>query len=903
MSAALRSAIATAAAALALLGVWAAPALAEGEADKFAVESVSASLSDKQAGAHADMTIAVKLTRNGNSPYANIQNLEVKLPPGVIGNPQAVPRCSAEQLGSGPGTSACPFESQVGMTSVRTTQPFANVFDEPVYNMVAPKGTDVVARLGFIAAAYPTFVNLRIDPTDYSVIATAEGVSAATGLSEAVTTIWGVPAAAEHDEERITPEEAIHGGAPAAGRSVSTPEVPFLSNPTDCSLAREVKVSARSYQLPGQPSRMSAPFPPISGCGNLNFEPSFTTALSNPEAAAPTGLDTELTVPQDESPQGLSTSTLKSARVTLPEGFAINPAAGDGLVACSAEQVGYGLNVAANCPSAAKIGSIEADVPALEDTLHGSVYQRTPEPGQLFGLWVVADEMGVHLKLPARIEANPVTGQLTTVFDGVAGLGGLPQVPVAGLKLNVFGGPRAPLSTPGCGTYLTDFSFAPWSGRAPAQGKAPMSVTVGCGKGGFDPKLSAGTLNPAAGAFSPFAMTLTREDGEANPQSLSVTLPQGLLAKLGGVELCPEAVAPSGACPAASRVGDVTAATGLGGAPLWVPQPGKSPTALYLSGPYKGAPYSVIAVVPAQAGPFDLGTVVTRATIAVDPKSAVATITTDPLPQILEGVPVTYRTLHVDVDRPNFTLNPTGCKPKEIEATLTATNGQSANPSDGFQATGCSGLGFKPRLSIKLKGGTRRGQFPALRAVVRPRAGDANFSSAAVTLPKSAFLEQAHIRTICTRVQFNAGAGFGAECPQASIYGKARATTPLLDQPLRGPVYLRASSHPLPDLVVALSGPIKVELSSRIDSVGGGIRSTFAQIPDAPVSEFVLEMQGGQKGLIVNSRDLCKSTNRAEAVLGGQNGRSSETRPVVGASGCGKGAKAKRRAARSASHR
>jgi hypothetical protein len=236
--------------------------------------------------------------------------------------------------------------------------------------------------------------------------------------------------------------------------------------------------------------------------------------------------------------------------------------------------------------------------------------------------------------------------------------------------------------------------------------------------------------------------------------------------------------------------------------------------------------------------------------------------------------------------RPNFTLTPTGCGPKEIKASLRASNGQSANLSDGFQATNCAKLGFKPKLSIKLKGGTKRGDFPALRAVVTPRAGDANFAGAAVTLPHSAFLEQGHIRTICTRVQFAAGAGFGSQCPKGSIYGKAKATTPLLDQPLEGPVFLRSSNHNLPDLVVALSGPIDVELSSRIDSVKGGIRSTFIDVPDAPVSKFILEMQGGQKGLIVNSRDLCVHKSRGDAVLEGQNGRVSETRPVLGTVKC-----------------
>ncbi|HEX6204351.1 MAG TPA: hypothetical protein VFZ29_00900, partial [Solirubrobacterales bacterium] len=398
MSAALRTAIATVSVA-ALLGVWASPASAAEEFDKFAVESVSASLSSTQAGKHADMTLGVKLTRDGNTPYALVRDLEFELPPGVIGNPQAIETCTAEQLGDSSENSACPFESQVGTTLVRVVQPVPGVFKEPIYNMVPPKGTDIVARLGFIAVGWPAFINIRVDPVDFGLVATAEGVPSASGLSEAVSTIWGLPSDPAHDEDRITPKEAIFGGAPVGGRSI-TPGKPFFSNPTDCSLDRSVQVTARSYQLPDQPSSKVASFPPITGCGKLSFAPSFTTALTNPEAFAPTGLDTELTVPQDESPQGLSSSTMKSARVVFPQGIAINPAAADGLEGCSEEDVNFGENVDADCPDAAKIGTIEAEVPALEKTLHGAVYQRTPEPGRLFGLWLVADEQGVHLKLP-----------------------------------------------------------------------------------------------------------------------------------------------------------------------------------------------------------------------------------------------------------------------------------------------------------------------------------------------------------------------------------------------------------------------------------------------------------------------------------------------------------------------
>jgi hypothetical protein len=865
-----------------VFGATAAVAVAAEEFDKFAIESASVDLSNRQAGAHADLTIGLRLTREGNAPYALPRDIEIKLPPGVIGNPQGIPRCTVNELGNGAGDSACPFESQVGMTEIRVLQPHAGVYDEPVYNMPPPKGGEVVARLGFIAAGWPAFINIRIDPTDYSVISTVEGVPSIAGLSEATTTLWGVPASPVHDEDRVTPFEAANGGAPSEGREINTPEAPFISNPTDCSLERDVRITARSYQLPERPSTVEVPFPPISGCGKLQFAPTFTATLTNPEAAAPTGIETELVIPQDETPGGLATSTMRSARVTLPEGVTINSAAADGLEACSADQVGYGTSESSHCPEAAKIGSVSIDVPALEDTLQGAVYQRTPEPGHMFRFWVVSDEQGVHLKLPAEIEANPFTGQLTTVFNGIESLGGLPQVPFSSLKLDVFGGPRAPLATPSsCGNYLTHYSFSPWSGMPAVEGDAAMEIHSGCDLGGFSPKLTAGSLVSLGGRFSPFVFTLSREDGEGNPQKIALHMPPGLLAKLKGVPLCPDGAAAAGSCPADSKVGSVAASSGVGGAPLWIPQPGKAPTAAYLSGPYRGAPYSVVSVVPAQAGPFDLGLVVNRAAISIDPKTTQASIVTDPLPQMLEGVPVTYRTLHVSVDRPEFTLNPTSCAAKKVTATVTAADGRTAEPSDGYQATGCSKLGFKPKLSLRLKGGTRRGSFPALRAVLTPRTGDANIAAAAVTLPHSAFLEQGHIRTICTRVQFNAGAGFGAQCPKGSIYGKAKAISPLIGEPLQGPVYLRSSNHPLPDLVMALHGPIDIELSGRIDAVNGGIRSTFAMVPDAPVSKFILEMQGGKKGLIVNSRNLCGHPSRADTVFQGQNGRTSEGRPVV----------------------
>ena len=420
------------------------------EFDKYKLEAVSTELSSTQAGAHADFTVDFELSENTaeNRPWGLTRDVIVHLPPGMIGNPQPFPRCTLAQLGETPEESECPQDSQVGLSEVTVAGQINSTVQEPVYNMTSPGG-DVVARLGLFGGLYPALINVRIDPDDYSLIAALESAPAAAELISARTTLWGVPAAKSHDEERLTPAEAAHPELPPGGRPSGQPEVPFLSNPTDCSLAREITVTVRSYQVPDAPSTMSAPFPQISGCEKLDFKPTFTATATNSEAFAPTGLDAIVRIPQNEAPLGNATSTLRGATVTLPQGFTVNPAAGDGLAACSAAEIGFGTTNPSACPAASKIGSAELEVPALEHTLKGAIYQRTPEPGHLLRFWLATDEQGVHLKLPAEIEANPLTGQITTHFDGIASLGGNPQVPVEVVRLHIFGGPRAPLATPG----------------------------------------------------------------------------------------------------------------------------------------------------------------------------------------------------------------------------------------------------------------------------------------------------------------------------------------------------------------------------------------------------------------------------------------------------------------------
>jgi hypothetical protein len=841
---------------------------AAADPSEYGFESVAASESTYQAGGHPDFTTTFALKANsGGEPFATTRNLDVELPPGLIGNPSAYPPCTNAQFQS----LSCPTASQVGIAHVSVFG-FFPVF-EPIY-LLKPPSEDVVARLAFVAFQFPTYVDIHVrSESDYGLTASLTGLSGVGRIKEATTTLWGVPSATAHDTERITPIEGLFGQFPLeTPRPSGLAPTVFMTNPTTCGAPQQVGFRSDTYALPGLVATAIAPLPVISGCEKLGFEPSLSATPTTRAAASPSGLDVDLSIPQNEEVNGVATSELRDATIALPKGMTLAAGATDGLEACSAQEVGYKVSPppAAHCPDASKIGTVEFDAPALSRTLQGSVYQRTPEAGNLFRIWLVADELGVHVKIPGDIHLDPETGQVTTLFVDN------PQIPVRQLKLHFKGGPRGVLATPSsCGTYSTHYEFIPWSGNGAVSGEAPMTIDQGCATGGFRPKLAAGTTNPTAGRFSPLAVDLTRTSREQNLAELEVEMPPGLLAKLAGVDLCSQGQAANAACPASSQVGTTTIAAGPGTSPLWIPQPGKAPTAIYLAGPYKGEPYSLVVRTPGQAGPFDLGTVVVRAAIDVDPESTEVTVKSDPLPQFLQGVPVSYRTLHLDINRPDFSLNPTSCDPMAVKASLRSVAGAIAKPSDRFQVGSCGQLAFKPRLSLRLRGKTHRGGFPGLRATLKMPKG-ANIARAAVALPHSEFLEQAHIGTVCTRVQFAV-----RSCPEASVYGRAKAVTPLLDEPLEGPVYLRSSSHELPDLVADLRGQIDVVLDGRIDSVNGGIRTVFSSVPDAPVSRFTLTMRGGSKGLLVNSTALCHAPHRAVAKFRGHNGRTRVMHPLL----------------------
>ncbi len=846
---------------LALSGLWLLVASSSGAAeyDKYDIAHFDAELSSNQAGAHPDLTLRFQIAQDPNSqeasdgqhrPYALTKDVGISLPPGVLGNLNAVDACSAVEfanakLESAPG---CPLSSQIGLAEVHIT---VGVFFEPIY-MLEPNG-DEVARIGFYVGNAASSTGLKIRSNgDYGVEATTEGISSSVGLQEVATTLWGVPAASSHNNERLTVLEGIEQRTTSPSRASGGKLAPFLTNPTTCGQPLSVSIRADSYQEPGVWHEKSDSLGSIEGCGSLEFSPRFSLTPTEPLAGSVSGADALLAIPQNEAVNGFATSQLRNAVIRLPEGVAISPTAAEGLEACSADEVGLGSLMPQHCPEASKIATVTIDSPSLERPVQGAVYQRTPAPGHLTRAWLTVDELGVHAKIPGEFLLDPSTGQITSVFLET------PQVPIREFNLHFKGGPHGVLATPlACGTYQTTFALTPWAGGKDAVGTTPMTFDRNCDVGGFSPRLNAGAVNPAGGAFSAFVTDLLAGSGEQNLAGLSLTLPPGVLAKVAGVALCPDAAAPSGACPPESQIGTTNVATGPGSSPLWIPQPGKDPTAIYLGGPYRGGPYSLIVKTPAQAGPFDLGDVVVRVSLRVDPTTAQVTAVSDPLPQILEGVPVTYRDVHVDLNRPQFTSNPTNCDPMQVTGMAVAATGATKALSSRFQVANCARLGFAPKLAFRMRGKTKRTGHPALSTTLTMPRGNANIARVKVLLPKGEQIDQSHINNPCTRVQFNANA-----CPRTSVLGVARAFSPLLGQPLEGPVYFRSNGgeRELPDLVADLRGPIHLILIGFIDATKNArIRTVFATVPDAPVSRFKLDLFGGERGLLTNSENLCKT--------------------------------------------
>jgi hypothetical protein len=877
-----------------------------------------------QAGSHpyaVTTKIAVETKEDPETgkqvPDEEAKDVKSFLPAGLAGTPNPVPRCAgADFIALGPGGNKCPDSTAVGMARIEFDQ-LGNSELTPIYNLAPAPG--VAAKLGFIVRSFSVTVDVGVkESPPYNIVATSTNITQAVRFFSAKLTVWGVPADPAHD-----PDRGHCLGRKESSCPVSIPIVPFLTMPTRCEGPLTTLFEADTWLDPGiwwqSPPILthdnSEPPNPLGtgGCAQLGFSPRITAQATSHSAGSPSGLDLGLDI-NDEgltNPTGVADSEIKKAVVTLPEGVTANPSLAEGLEACSEADLGRekaGSPFGAGCPADSKIGTVEVETPLLEgEILKGSVFVAEPYVnrfGTLIALYMTIKDpkLGINIILEGKVEPDPATGQLVASFDE------LPQQPFSHFRLHLREGARSPLITPpGCGAFETKALLTPWANPAsPLTTASSFQITEGVGGGPcpaagtppFAPGFAAGTINNDAGRYSPFYMRLTRRDGDQDLTKFSATLPPGMVAKLAGTAQCPDAAIAaaraktgkqelaSPSCPISSQIGRVLAGAGVGSQLTYVP--GK----IYLSGPYNGAPLSVVAIVPAVAGPFDVGTVVTRQALVIDPRTAVVRADgsrSDPIPHILAGIPLAVRDIRVYVDKPSFTLNPTSCKASAVGAELWGGGANVFSPLDDspvsraarFQAADCAGLGFKPNLSLKLKGGTKRGAHPALTGVFTPRPGDANLSSLVLRLPHSAFLDQAHIRTICTRVQFAAKA-----CPEGAVYGHATAYSPLLEQPLEGPVYLRSSDHNLPDFVASLHGLIDVEAVARIDSVHGGIRATFDEVPDAPLTKVVVNMQGAKKGLIVNSTNLCAAPHRADAQFTGQNGKLDRAKPLMQA-GCG----------------
>jgi hypothetical protein len=852
---------------------------------------------------------------------AQPRNFRFALPAGYVGNVTAVPNCALSDFYDASRflTNQCPDETAIGAASVtiveKTNIGFARLA-VPLFNLEPGDGEP--ARLGLTAGGVSVVIDTEVDPdNEYRILAGVRNASQLAQIISSTVTIWGTPGDPAHDGQRgwLCVFNFIDYGP--CGSPSGSNENAFLRLPVSCKDAAVAGSEVEPWNTPlgGVIGTSSFTTPAPSGCNQVPFKPEIQASPTSKRVVSSSGLDFRLDMPNGGllNSKAISEGQAKRVEVTLPEGVTINPSQAEGLAACSPSQ--YAKETAsspagAGCPEASKVGSVQVKTPLLEEEAKGSLYVAEPYDNpfdSLVALYMVAKipERGILIKQAGEVHLDPSTGRIVSTFDN------LPQVPFDTFKLHFYEGNRAPLvMPPNCGTYETVAKFTPWSAADPdnptpdeiVTKTSPFTVDQSS-KGGpcpsgtppLNPKFVAGTTSSSAGGFSPFNVRLTREDDEQEFSRFSVRPPKGLLAILAGVPFCSDAgiaaakarTGPDGgqdeldnpSCPGASQIGRTLVGAGVG------PELSYAPGKIYLAGPYQGAKMSIVAISTAKVGPFDLGTVVIRQALRVDPVTAEVTSdgsNSDPIPHILRGVVVHARDIRVSLDRRDFTFNPTNCERMTAGATVVSGLGQTVDLTSPFQAADCASLGFKPKLSLQLLGGTKRTATPRLKAVLTTRKGDANFARAQVTLPKSAFLEQAHIRTVCTRVQFNAGGGNGEQCPKASVYGKASAISPVLDEVVKGPVFLRSSDNELPDLVAALhANRADVNLIGRIDSLNGRIRTTFDSTPDVPVTKFTLEMQGGNKGLIVNSQNICKGTHKGIANFKAQNGRKYEFNPVV----------------------
>jgi len=839
-------------------------------------------------------------------PDGDLRDLRIELPPGLILNPSALDECSPAQFRT-PRASpfeqsrsgeSCPDRSQVGTVELQTSLGGGQPRRFGLFNLEPAPG--IPAQLGFSPFGSPIVLNenLRANPDgSYALTLEATDVPQALDFHALSIDLWGTPWAASHNGERGNCLNETEPDFPWAKCSVGEPStnVPlaYLTLPHRCSGPLSFAADARSWQQPGVASttavnRTNAGIgtPVEMGpCAGFGFSPKSFGQLTDTKASSPSGYNFQLTADNANlvNPAQRVPAPIRKATVALPEGVTINPSVGAGLGTCSPTQ--YGAETAfspagTGCPNASRLGDFTVRSALFPDLLAGAIYLARPDDnpfGSLLAVYLVAKlpGRGVLIKLPGRIDPDPANGNLVASFDG------LPQIPYAELNLTFRTGQRALLVTPAtCGPATTSIDLLPWAGTGSVHSTSSTQIHSGVGGGPcpagappFSPRVVAGGVNSNVNSYTPYFVHISRADIEAEITSYSLVLPKGVTGRLAGIPFCPDAAIDAArgrhgstevtfpSCPAASEVGRTLSGYGVGNSLTY------SGGRIYLAGPYRGAPLSLVTINPATVGPFDLGTVVVRSAFEVDPRTAqlrVDSRASDPIPHILDGIPLHLREVRVYLDRPQFTHNPSSCAASALFSDVGGSGADFATTADDtistssrhFQLLNCLTLGFKPKLGVRLRGAPRRGAYPELRTTFAARGPqDSNLKQITVSLPHSLFLAQNHIRGICTRVQFNAD-----RCPADSVYGSAVVHTPLLDSPLRGDVYLRSSSHKLPDLVASLhSGAIHIVLEGTIGPTKrGGIKASFVELPDQPLDRFVLTLNGGRRGLLQNSANICR---------------------------------------------
>jgi hypothetical protein len=885
---------------------------------------------DTQAGSHP-FEIATSLAFNVSAresqgrefPLANAspKDLEVALPPGLVADPNAVPRCS-EQAFLERTDSACPLDTQVG-----TVKTFfygkGSPLVSPLYDVVPPPGQP--AELGFSVnelGHVPLFFQLSAVTEKassggqaaaggrYRLTAAVSDIPEAGPLQGAILTLWGVPADSSHDLERegtlgeagkeggeCHPVVNVSGGVETqTGCPSGVARRPFLTLPSQCQLGElGIRVVTDSWQSPAPAfspfSHEAAAAEAITGCGQLSFAPSLTLTPEKTEAGVPSGYTVELKMPQNEDPTALATPDLRRASVTLPVGTVLSPSVANGLQACSDEQFASTSEAPATCPVRSQIGTVTIVTPLLSSPMEGEIFLGEPEcapctpadaqDGQLIRLFLQAQGSGLTIKLEGSASIDQRTGQVTATFPES------PQLPFEDVKLTFDGGSNAPLANPStCGTPLAAIAkLTPYSSEMPAEPSSEPFVVSGCAQPQFHPTLLAGTTDNQAGAFSPLTLTFSRTDQDEDLEGVTVHLPPGLLGDLSKVPLCAQAQAQAGTCGSQSEIGTVTVGAGPGSTPLFISGH------VYLTGPYEGAPFGLSIVVPAIAGPFDLGAIVVGARIEVSPSNAALTIVTGPLPQRLDGIPLQLKTVNLDIDREDLVFNPTSCEPLAIEGTLTSGSGATAALSSRFQAANCATLAFKPKLTALTHATASKAGGVHLHVRIAASPGEANIAKLKLDLPARLVPRLSTLQKSCPAAVFDAGP---SSCPAASVVGTASVLTPVLRQPLTGPVYVVSHGRTeLPEIALVLQGEgVVIDVIGHTSVKGGITSSAFRSLPDVPFSELDLMLEAGPHSLLganlpaTAHSSLCGQRLEMPTEITGQNGAVLKQTTAIAVSGC-----------------